>query len=266
MTEATRGTPTPADHGSRTREARGEITIQAPPETVWRALTEARELEAWFPLEARVEPGADGRIWMSWGHEYAEEMRIEAWDPPRHLRTTWGWGDDSPQITDYRLEGKGGQTTVRVVTSGFPAGSSWDDLVEGTRLGWLFELAQLKHYLEHHAGAPRRAVFLRRRVSLERAEAWARLTGPDGVDLDGLARSVVDHTPPWQFAAVVDDPTDGLLRLTVDPTHTDPGLRDVTVWVAGWGVEPSTMEAVAERWSRRLAELFPEGEARDMQV
>ena len=261
MTEQTRKATRRTEPG--TREARGEITIQAPPEEVWRALTEARELEAWFPLEARVEPGRDGRIWMSWGHEYAEEMRIEAWDPPRHLRTTWGWGDDSPQITDYLLEGKGGSTTLRVVTSGFPPGAEWDDLVQGTRLGWLFELAQLKHYLEHHRGATRRAAFLRRRVSLERAEAWERLTGDGGVDLDHLARRVVDLTPPWQFAAVVDDPPGGLLRLTVDPTHTDPDLRDVTVWVAGWDVDDDTIAAVEARWSRRLSELFPEGEALD---
>ncbi|HET6639495.1 MAG TPA: SRPBCC domain-containing protein, partial [Gemmatimonadota bacterium] len=40
-----------------TRAAKGEIAIDAPVEVVWKALTDARELERWFPLEARVKPG-----------------------------------------------------------------------------------------------------------------------------------------------------------------------------------------------------------------
>ncbi|NIP81925.1 MAG: hypothetical protein GWM90_22995, partial [Gemmatimonadetes bacterium] len=91
-----------------------------------------------------------------------------------------------------------------------------------------FELGQLKQYLERHDGEPRRAVYIRRRVSLSRADAWQRLTGPDGVELDSITGTVLDRTPPWQFAAVSLDPPDGLLRLTIDPTHTDPDLRDVS--------------------------------------
>ena len=111
-----------------TRAATGEIEIEAPVEAVWKALTDARELERWFPLEARVEPGEGGAVWMSWRNEYEGESKILKWDPPRHLRTTWEMheGDQPPQLTDYRLESKGGRTIVRVVTrspSPRPAGS-----------------------------------------------------------------------------------------------------------------------------------------------
>lgn len=44
------------------RSAGGTVEIEAPIERVWRALTEAAELERWFPLEARVEPGEGGSI------------------------------------------------------------------------------------------------------------------------------------------------------------------------------------------------------------
>lgn len=251
-----------SDRGARS--ARGEIVIAAPAERVWRALTEAEELKAWFPLDARVEPGPGGRIWMSWGHEYDEGLRIEVWDPPRHLRTTWGWGGERPQITDYHLEGHGESTTVRVVTSGFPDGTEWDDIVEGTRLGWSFELSQLKHYLERHPGKRRRAVFFRRRVALDRAEAWRRLADDGKGPLDATAREILDLSPPWQFAAVVDAPAQGLLRVTVDPTHTDPALRDVSVWLAGWGPDADSLEEAAEPWRHRLDILFPEARNLDM--
>ncbi len=149
-----------------------------------------------------------------------------------------------------------------MVTSGFPADASWDDMVEGTRLGWVFELRQLKHYLERHDGEDRRAAFLRRRVTLPREEAWARLMGSDGV-LDAMEGQVFDRTPPWQLAAVTAQPSDGLLRFTVDPSHDEPGARDVSFWVSAWGESADRVEEVAERWGGHLARLFPEGRALD---
>lgn len=250
---------------SEGRTAAGVVEIGAPIDRVWRALTEAEELVRWFPLDAEVEPPeAGGRIWMSWGDEHGAWLRIEAWEPPRHLRTSWRWGDGPAQVTDYWLKPAGEGTRLRVVTSGFPADASWDDLVEGTRLGWRFELRQLKHYLERHAGEPRRAAYIRRRVPLSRPDAWARLT--TGLDLEGVIDIVFDRTPPWQLAAVSREPSDGLIRLTVDPTHTDPGLRDVTVWVCAWGDARAEADRAADHWRAELARLFPDGEPLDAQA
>lgn len=49
------------------REVVKESFIAAEPDEVWQALTDARELTRWFPVEARVEPGLGGSIWLSWG-------------------------------------------------------------------------------------------------------------------------------------------------------------------------------------------------------
>jgi uncharacterized protein YndB with AHSA1/START domain len=240
------------------RSAEGRIEIAAPVERVWRALTEAAELERWFPLEARVEPGAEGRIFMSWGGEFEEWSEIRAWDPSHHLQTSWGWGEGHAQVTDYWLESDGGVTRVRVVTSGFPDDADWDDLVEGTRLGWLFELRQLRHYLERHAGQDRRAAYIRRRVTLDRPEAWRRLM--DGLDVNALAAEVLDRSPPWQLAAVTHRPADGMIRLTIDPTHHDPSVRDVTAWLCAWGDSATEVDPAAEHWRAELARLFPDGQ------
>lgn len=244
------------------RAAEGEIEIDAPAERVWRALTEARELERWFPLEARVEPGPDGRIWMGWGHGLGGWSSIEAWDPPRHLRVSWLMGEGPAQVTDYVLEGRGGRTHLRVVTSGFPDDGSWDDMVESTRLGWRFELRQLKHYLERHAGEDRRAVFLRRRVGLSREEAWARLTGDEGV-LDHISGELFDRTRGWQLAAAAAGPGDALLRVSIDPSHDEPEMRDVSVWLGAWGDDGARVREAAGAWAERLDRLFPEARKLD---
>ena len=69
----------------RTRSVEGSLEIDASPERVWEALTTAEDLERWFPLEARVEPGVGGSVWLSWKNEYAATSEIVEWEPARAL-------------------------------------------------------------------------------------------------------------------------------------------------------------------------------------
>ena len=119
-----------------TRTAEGQVEVDATPERVWQALTDASELMRWFPLDARVEPGPGGSVYLSWLNEFAATTEILVWDPPRHLRTAWSFHEEGPaQVTDYYIETRGGRTVVRAVTSGFPMDPSWDGWVEGTNRG-----------------------------------------------------------------------------------------------------------------------------------
>ena len=258
MSETTKVT----DPGRGTRAAEGHIEIEAPIEAVWKALTDARELERWFPLDARVEPGEGGAIWMSWRNEYEGEQEILAWDPPRHLRTSWLMheGDQPPQVTDYQLEAGGGKTIVRVVTSGFPIDASWDEWVQGTIDGWAFELRSLKEYLERHRGEDREVVHLRRRVSLSPEEIWSRIAAPGALGGRPLGAEPFLETPPRQWAAIVDTLDGALLRAGSDPAG-DPGRgqRDVTLWLQAWGDAREELPAICEEWSAILDRLYPEG-------
>jgi len=242
------------------RHVEERIRIAVPPEAVWRALTDATELERWFPLDARVDPGEGGTIHMGWRNEFTGELAIQAWDPPHYLRTGWPWhgGDDTGQVTEYWLTGAaGGATVVRVVTSGFPAGAEWDEWYEGTRQGWRFELGCLRHYLERHAGEDRQVVYLRRRVEAPAAECWRRL-GADGALEDPAEGALIDATG-HQRALVLPRPAGAVFRLSLEPAP-GPGHRDVTVWLAAWGRGREQVVEPGQAWRRRLEELFPEGE------
>lgn len=246
---------------SETRSAEGQAEIDVAPEVVWEAITNARELERWFPLDARVEPGEGGSIWMSWRNEFASTMKILAWDPPRHLRTSWGFHElEGPgQITDYMIEGKGGKTVIRAVTSGFPLDSSWDGWVEGTNRGWAFELGALKYYLENHRGKDRHVAYKRLRVLLEPAESWSRLKGDSEAAAWLSAGRAYDNVVASQYAAALDN---AVMRISVEP-GAPGGPSEIVFWLSVWGGDDASARAAesGNEWSGLLSRLFPEGSA-----
>lgn len=255
MTERTKERP-------ETRSAEGEITVDVTAERVWQALTDERELVRWFPLDAKVEPGPGGSVYLSWLNEFAATTEIQVWDPPRHLRTAWSFHEEGPtQVTDYYIETRAGRTVVRAVTSGFPLDQSWDGWVEGTERGWAFELRSLKHYLERHAGEPRHVVYLRRRIPLSNEEAWLRLTGDRELAPWLTGGQVFDRRPAGQHAAVVNDPADALFRASVEPGGPGTDQREIVLWLSAWGDPGCRMDELRTKWARVLEQLFPEGQA-----
>jgi uncharacterized protein YndB with AHSA1/START domain len=129
-----------------------EIDIDAPRERVWRALTDARELEQWFAERADVSLD-DGRFDF-WGR-YTPDAPAESpsafvdFEPEKRLRFRWTFrgADATVEIT---LDG---DTRVRVVHSG---------VAERKQGGshtfshfWGFALSDLRGYLEVGRTAPR---------------------------------------------------------------------------------------------------------------
>src|SRR4051794_21880874 len=70
--------------------------LQAPPDRVWRALTEPREIAAWFGNHAdfRAESGAPGSF--DWGPEGTFSLRVEAVDPGHYLAYRWARDPNVP--------------------------------------------------------------------------------------------------------------------------------------------------------------------------
>lgn len=251
----TEGAPA-SDQDRDARSVGSEVELRASPDAVWRALTDAREIERWFALEARVDPGVGGTVFLSWKNEYEGSSEILVWNPPFHLRVRWVEG---AEVTDYFLEPSGDRTLLRVVSS-FPLDPEWDEWVEGTRRGWRFMLASLRLYLEDHAGADRQVVYLRRRVSLSAEDLWGRLLGPGGVDPQLRRGRILDEDPPGHLVIQAEEPPDTLLQVSVQPTMAAPGKTDATIWHQGWKVPPSRVDELRAAWRGELERLLPEGE------
>ncbi|MBI1851480.1 MAG: SRPBCC domain-containing protein [Planctomycetes bacterium] len=271
-------TEKPAKSESRTIDT--TLDIKAPPEAVWKALTDPRELERWFPLLSRVKPGVGGSIFISWGAPWEGEGQIEIWEPGKHLRTTWPFHAPekgaSPLATDYFIEGKGGVTRLRLVHSGFGSGAGWDGEYDGTRRGWQFELRSLRHYLEKHRGEDRAVALAAHQIPMAPADAWPRLVSREGLVAEGsiaglgegdryavrtaagddLRGIVCVSNPPTDFSGTVENVGDSLWRVAIEKY---PSGNEIWLWLSAYGEAREQLPAIRERWSALLARLFPDG-------
>jgi uncharacterized protein YndB with AHSA1/START domain len=254
------------------------LEIGAPPEAVWKAITDPRELERWFPLQARVTPGEGGEVFLSWGPPWEGGSRIDAWEPGRRLRTRGFLEHGDTSVVEYTLEARGGKTVLRLVHSGFAEGGDWEDeLFGGTERGWRYELRSLRHYLERHVGRDRIVAWPRAHVGAAAPEVWRRLLGRDGLvregRIEGLVegdryrvtaatgdsfegRVVVNH-PPYEFAGTVLGLNDALISLRTCEAG-GPEAKDghvACLFASTWGLPRPDVEALGERWRRLLDEL-----------
>jgi uncharacterized protein YndB with AHSA1/START domain len=263
------------------------LEIAASPEDVWRALTEARELVRWFPLDARVTPGVGGTMLWNWGDGWDWESRIEAWEPGRRLRLVQddarpadaegkpiAPGETGPAriAMEFTLETHQGKTRLRLVHSGFGEGAAWDNELEGITEGWQAELRSLRFYLERHRGRDRYPGRAWLTTAVPREAAWDRLTGPDGFRIDpanpreGDAYSVTTpggehfsgmvqlHLPGQTLAGTVAELDDGWFRLL---TWRDAaGDTGVWAWVSTYGSRRAEVDRFREQAQATLAELF----------
>jgi uncharacterized protein YndB with AHSA1/START domain len=281
MMSTTQEAPSHDARIGRSTEAR--IEIAAPVEAVWKALTDAEELERWFPLDARATPGVGGSIWLKWEDVYDGDSRILIWEPNRHLRTTFPEiHGTSPQLaaggavhlaTDYYLEGEGGKTVLRIVSSGFGPNTEWDAFYEGVDRGWRSEIRSLRHYLERHRGEDRTVAWARAHYHCSHREAWERLTGRGGwiaggeiAELgegdrfalttatgDTLRGSVLLNSPPREFTASVENLRDAYLRLQLEDYGDH---REAGVWLAGYGIPDAEMRVYEARWTEVLKKVL----------
>ena len=254
------------------------LDIDASPDEVWRALTEAEELMRWFPLHAEVQPGAGGSMRWSWGEGWDWQTRIEAWEPGRLLRLVQEYSpsenvEKATVAVEVTLESRDGKTHLKLVHSGFGHGDAWDCEVEGISEGWPSELRSLRLYVERHRGQDRHVGHVTKRVALPREAAWKKLTGPGGFTLTsaeprpgntfeivlpsgGRITGTVEAALPCQsFTGIVHEHGDALFRMN---SWSDPnGKTNVWVWLATYG-DAHVADEFRQKTQRALDELFPE--------
>lgn len=242
------------------KKVEAEVTIDAMPEEVWAALAEGEKLKNWFPLDARVKPGAGGSVWMSFGEGMDWETPIEIWEPNRHMRSA----DPAPGTlaVDYYIESRGGETVLRLVHSGFGA-DAWEDELETLNSGWRAFLATLRNYLERHRGENRTLAYFRHpAVALPRSEVFPRLLAAldiplvaEGEPFEGeLFRGTADVArPPVNFSGALENFGRGFLMLEVEPGRES--CRP-SAWVSLYGETAARAGAVQEELRERLTRAF----------
>lgn len=269
------------EHAGRRIDERLEIA--APPAQVWKALSEAEQLIRWFAPRAEVEPGAGGSVRLSWdtlepGDKAAElHCQIELWEPEKCLRLVSELAPGFQMVVEYRLEGRGGHTLLRLVHSGFGSDADWDDEFDTTQGGWRFFLRALRYYLLHQFGRRRSLAWGRVVSDLPREEIWSRLMGPGGLnsphaaalaeddrfelrtpDGDVFAGKVFVCHPPIQFGGQLEGFGEGHLLFEVEPQRTAQGARRYapSFWISSFTADPAEIAAVQTRCRRWLAALF----------
>jgi uncharacterized protein YndB with AHSA1/START domain len=138
------------------------LGIRAPAATVFQALTDAGELERWFPTSAETDPKPGGAYRFHFeSAESPESSRtregvfIEV-HPNKRLSYTWrallggaSGGAEAPETRiAFTLAEKGGMTDVVLTHSGFGYGADWDRSFESHSEEWGFFVANLRSVLE----------------------------------------------------------------------------------------------------------------------
>jgi uncharacterized protein YndB with AHSA1/START domain len=139
------------------------IEIKAPPERVWRALTSAPELSAWFKvkIEGEIAPGSE--VWMTAMHEQhaGQRFRVLFVEMTAPRRFVWQWHpgavdpnvdySNEPRTTvTFTLEPSKSGTRLSVSETGFDEVS----LVRRAKVygdnsqGWTEVLVWLQRYAE----------------------------------------------------------------------------------------------------------------------
>jgi len=249
-----------------------EIEIDATPDEVFRAITEAEQIQRWFAPLAKVEPAADGGMVggaysVSWGPALGEPSKITIWEPghrfaaEKYRANAYGSPakDDTAEIqrivVDYQIEAVGGQTRLRLVHSGFGRGAAWDNEFEATRSGWAVFLLILKHGLEHHPGVDSQTVSVTVECPLSAEEAWRRLIGvsslhpgdPYSIPFAALKGSVVRSKAPSLFIARVDGLNDALVGI-----YCGFYGKNVNVSLVLWGPAREQAAKIQASWTDLL--------------
>ena len=133
-----------------TVEIKKTIIIDAPPEAVFKALTDEKDLVQWMPTEAKIDARVGGEFefkyhWASRGLDTVLRGRILELVPNRRLVFTW---DAETVEHEKRITGAvvtwtldplpGGKTNVTLVHSG--VGKKFQDDTEN---GWNYYLGRL---------------------------------------------------------------------------------------------------------------------------
>jgi hypothetical protein len=219
-----------------TRQHETVIEIPATVEEVWKAITEAGEIQRWFAPEVRTDAREGGEYFLSWGPGMEGGGTIEIFDAPHHLRLVQKRGKI---VQDYYIEAKGGITVLRLVHSGFLTTAEWDNEYNGTKSGWPMYFRILRHAITRHRGAVAHNMDLYAMSDepIERVEEKVAAFGPGGA--------------MWW---IWPEKNDAIVHVA-----TMPMGPKTMVWmnISTYGLSEEQAAGVRKEWSEKLDRAFP---------
>lgn len=244
------------------RKFEQSISINAPREQVWQALTEAHRIRQWFGWEWE---DFDAEIDMIFVNAVASSNA-----PERLELNNWVGETDF-----FELSEDGEETVVRLVHSGvLEEDDSWDDIYDDVYQGWLQFLRQLKHMLENHRNGARKTIHWWRKVadvtvpevvnSLFANGAAAAPGQQVRLTLGGntMQASVVEAAGPFEQLLTFALPAmnNALLVALVTTVPSAPGRVSIHLTLNVWDHNPAAVEQLQQQWFAALDSQYPEAE------
>ena len=129
-----------------------QITVQAPAEKVFQALTQAELLEQWFPSQVKSDPRPGGSYrfvfqYPEEGKGGTQEGKYLAVEPGQTVSYTWNAGGNETRVA-FALNARGDQTEVDLQHTGFGSSPEAEQVRDMHGGVWNAYLTNLKSFLE----------------------------------------------------------------------------------------------------------------------
>jgi uncharacterized protein YndB with AHSA1/START domain len=132
------------------RAVNHQYFIRAPPDAVFRAITEPQWLTRWLCDRAEISARKGGSYLLGWNDGPTHTGTIVDFHDGRRVALAWTWPGVELRGTVFSLsvEAKDDGSILTVEHSGFPRLEKWTELYGGAEWGWTYFALNLKSVLE----------------------------------------------------------------------------------------------------------------------
>jgi uncharacterized protein YndB with AHSA1/START domain len=139
------------------------ITLRAPIERVWRAITDHEEFGAWFRVKIdgpfRLGEPSTGRMTYPGAEHFKWEAEVTRMDAPHHFAFTWPhpadphaatYAGEPRTLVEFRLEPTADGTRLTIVESGFEAipADRRPEAMRGNEKGWAEQIGNIRAHVD----------------------------------------------------------------------------------------------------------------------
>lgn len=225
-----------------------DLTIVAPIDTVWQALTDPDQISNWFGWDAETLKDEIDFI-------FVQHARADA---ERHVLQF----DEYEGIRDrFELTGDGPGTRLRVLRTG-PADDGGESQFDEMAEGWLTFIEQLRFGLERHRGEKRRTLYFSGKAQQAIPLPQAAL-GVDGDFMGSVSLPTADlaqgsawHRSAFQTGIAVPGWGQGLLVVMDRPVTPDRPFGGGSAVLTTFGLDDQAFETLRNRWAAWWAERY----------